>query len=119
MLIQRIEKMTYLILMAGTLLSVLLVGVGGIWYLIENGGQSIQPELILSSQYQLIILHAWPAVLSSLTLINIGILILILTQIFRVAMLVVYYYIEKDKWFTLISLFILSVLLYSLLLRHA
>ncbi len=105
-----------LILLMGTLISTLLVLLGSIFYLIQHGSETfsfhtLQTEntLTLTQFFQT------PSSIMPLNLIELGLLALVFTQLIRVAVLVYFYWQTHDFFFTAVSLFILSILVYSLL----
>lgn len=111
----KMQKAISLILLTGTGLAALLVTVGGTMLLWQHGGISLQTELLNQSQY-----HAGFKEIrhllyneTSVALIEIGLLCLIMTQVARVALLACFYAMTRDTAYTLISLFILSILIYS------
>lgn len=109
-----------IILMAGTWLSVLLVAIGSAMYLSMYGHESWQQESLQAHIHPTTIKFIWQFALSfsSLGIIELGLLLLVGTQIIRVALLCFYYTATKDYTFTLISLFILIMLIYSSLWRR-
>lgn len=107
-------------LRVGLWLSVLIVLIGGTLYLIQNGN-----ELIHYSAFQeepphvhtmAGILHS-ALTFSAVGIIEFGLLVLVLTQVIRVAMTVWLFAQEHDAVFTWISLSILAVLIYSIFWR--
>lgn len=105
------------ILHVGILLSIVLVMAGGISFLLQHGGESLQNNIFLSTNYDIDILQIWRSKLlfSPIGLIELGLLTLVMAQILRVALLSYYYIAIRDYWFMIFSLFILSIILYSLL----
>lgn len=108
-----------LILRIGTYLALLLVFIGGIWFLIINGQQDLQTELVQAGNYQTDIIHIVKMALpiSPISLIQLGLLVLVITQILRIVPLVIYYALTRDRALLVISLFILMVLIYSLIVH--
>ncbi|MHB1222267.1 MAG: DUF1634 domain-containing protein [Gammaproteobacteria bacterium] len=113
---QRLEKEMGAILLVGMLLALTLVIIGGGWYLIENGSATLQTELLLTNYDQTSITQILDQALSlsPLSLIELGLLILVATQIIRVGLLVWFYFRLHDYWFVSFSLFVFFVLVYSL-----
>lgn len=108
------------LLLIGVLISAAFVLVGGILYLYQQGQDPTpawfyQPVHSGMSVDQLI---REGLSLTPLGLINIGILLLVATQSFRVALLVFYYARIRDMKFALISGFILLMLVYSAYWRN-
>lgn len=106
-----------IILTIGIWLATALVLIGGILFLIQHGHETVQIEFM--QDYQLTIRKIITDALSltPLGIIELGILTLVVTQVLRVALLAYFYITIKDYWFTLFSLFILMVLLYSFIWR--
>lgn len=118
--IKKIEISMSVILTIGMLLSSCLVILGGTSFLIQHGSENILTQFIQSDLYHTNINMILNDVsgFSSIGIIELGILVLVATQIIRVAMLVCFYGITRDYWFSCISLFILIVLVYSFFWRH-
>ena len=108
----RAELLIGKVLRVGLWLSVLIVLVGGIFYLIQYGHESVHYELFTPKfQPQSLMLS------SSTIIIQLGLFVLILTQVLRV-MLTAWLFLDlKDYVFTGISLVILGVLIYSIFWR--
>lgn len=113
------EKLIGIILLVGIGLAIVFVFIGGALYLWQFGGQSLQTELLQADAYQAHPTSIWQLALSftPLGIIELGLIILVATQIMRVALLTFFYIRVRDVWFTLISLFILTTLLYSFFWR--
>lgn len=109
-----------LALHAGMLVSTALVMIGGFIFLYRHGGDTLQSELVPSIAYDINMLTIWHSknLFSPVGLIELGLLMLVITQVFRVALLCYYYIFTRDYWFILFSFFILSVILYSLIWPH-
>lgn len=115
---RRLETIIGRLLQTGVLLAAAVVGVGGILYLVQHrtdpvnyrsfvvGGPSIQT---LSG-----IIHS-AAHFNSEGLIQIGLVLLILTPVARVAMAVVGFFLERDRLYTVVSLVVLLILAFSLI----
>lgn len=113
----KIERAIGVLLLIGTTLSAVLVLSGGIMYLWQHGGENMQTELLVSDNYSVNIRQIWRIALSMtpLGMIEVGLIVLVATQILRVGLLVWFYTVIRDFRFTLISLFIFTILLYSFL----
>lgn len=114
------KDMIGVILFIGTILSTLLVAIGGSAYLFKFGHEPM-PFDLLRVEAQPINLHQlWTTVFSfsSLGLIQLGLITLVVTQILRVMLVTGFFILIKDTTFTLISLFICVVLLYSFIWRQ-
>lgn len=116
MITVKIQKFMSLILVFGMILSASCVLIGGLLFLYQHGHESLQAELLLQPTYQTsffqILMPSWP--LTAVNIIQIGIAVLVLTQLLRVLLLCGFYLFEKDISFSIISLFILIVLIFSL-----
>lgn len=117
---KQMEDVMSLLLMIGMLLSAGLVLLGGSLYLIQHGTETLHTELLQVNNYHITVELIWKnaLALTPLGIIELGLLVLIGTQVLRVALLVGFYAFTRDVWFTVISLFILITLLYSLIWRH-
>lgn len=113
---QRLEKKMGAILLVGMLLALTLVMTGGGWYLIENGSATLQTELLSTGHDQTSITQILEKALSfsPIGLIELGLLVLVATQVIRVGLLVWFYFRLHDYWFVSFSLFVFFVLVYSL-----
>lgn len=105
------------ILTIGTLFSAGLVLIGGIFYLIQHGGDNASSQLLNPSTIYTSIGSIWQAAtsFSPLGIIALGVLSLVLTQLVRVGLLIIYYFSIHDYWFTFICLFVFLTLVYGLL----
>lgn len=103
------------VLLVGILIAISLVLMGGILFVIEHSDVGLKTELLQEKNYPIHIEQIWASVLSlsSIGLIQLGMVILVAMQMLRVAMLIVLYALLKDFSFVLIGLFILTVLFYS------
>ncbi len=114
------ERLNYWLgrtLQIGIILSIFLVMLGGAMFLLAHGSEHIQDNVFLATNYSIdipTILHS-KLLFTPIGLIELGLLVLVMAQIVRVAMLCCYYTFIRDAWFMLFSFFILSVILYSLL----
>lgn len=113
--IKKLQEIMTLILTTGTLSSFCLVVLGGGLYLLKHGANPIQIEVLQSAAYvtNMVMVLKNAFFLEPVSMIELGLLLLVLTQIVRVAMLVWFYSLIRDHWFTGISLFVLSLLSYS------
>lgn len=102
------ERWLSWVLRTGVLLAALLVSVGGLWYLMVDG----QREILLDRALKGVDVHRG---LSPTGLIHLGLLLLILTPVARVALALGLYLEERDWTFALITFWVLLVLLGSLL----
>lgn len=106
-----------IILQIGIMLSIALVLLGGMSFLLHHGSEPLKNNMLLSTNFDIDIFTIWRNgnLYTSIGLIELGLLILVLAQVLRVAMLSYYYTMIRDYWFMLFSFFILSVILYSLI----
>jgi uncharacterized membrane protein len=106
-----------IILQASILISIVLVFMGGVGFLWQHGNENLQIYLALPADLDMNILTIWHShhLFSPFGLIELGLLVLVIAQVLRVALLTGYYVLIRDYWFTVFSLFILSVILYSLI----
>ncbi|ADW21747.1 DUF1634 domain-containing protein [Thermus sp. SYSU G05001] len=105
---RRMERWLSWVLRTGVLLAALLVSVGGLWYFMVDG----QREILLDRALKGVDVHRG---LSPTGLIHLGLLLLILTPVARVALALGLYLEERDWTFALITFWVLLVLLGSLL----
>lgn len=104
------------ILTVGTLLSAGLVLIGGIFYLMQNGADNAQAQLLNPTTIYRSLSSIWLAAtqFQPLGIIAIGFIALVLTQVVRVGLLIIYYLSIKDYFFTLVCLFVFVTLLFGL-----
>lgn len=97
------------VLRTGLWLSVLIVLLGGILYLIQCGNQSIHYELF-QPQLRAEFLKSCSGVI----IIQLGLFVLVLTQVLRIGLTGWLFFKLKDYFFTWVSIGILLVLIFSL-----
>lgn len=107
------------VLLSGTLISSFIVLVGGILFLMTNGLHPLTTHLFDGEPQTVSNSAVWHFAFSfsPLGIIQLGLLFLVFTQFIRVGLLCWYYFSIKDYYFTVFSLFIFIVLLYSLFWR--
>jgi len=117
---KKTEIMMSIILTVGMIISIILILSGGILYLLQYGNDIMRYDSLQLDAYKTSIIEIWKSAftLSPYALIELGIFILVITQAVRVALLAWYYAAIKDTIFSLISVFIISVLIYSLFFRY-
>lgn len=100
----------------GTLTAMLFVLIGGACYLWQTASAPLASEL-LNLRQPMNILRTFHDLKTNtpMGLIELGLGLLIATQVLRLVWLVEMYVGERDYWFTGFSLFILIAILYSLL----
>lgn len=109
------------ILLAGVLLSMLLIVIGLVWKYVQTGGVRLEYQLAGMNLFQFVTTEVHIAALGQIRprlLINMGIVVLMLTPFFRVLASVVYFLMVLKNWkYTAFTLFVLLVLTGSLFLR--
>lgn len=117
--VKKLQEIMGILLLIGISLSASLVCIGGLLFLWQHGGESIQTEWMQLSTAPINRSSIWQLAFSftPLGMIELGLLLLVFTQIIRVALLCGFYAVIKDYWFTFISTFILCVLVYSFFWR--
>lgn len=119
--IKRIEEIIGIILIIGTLCTAALVILGGSIFLIQHGQENMQTELLNADHYAIPIttlLIQDTVAFSPMAIIELGLLLLVAIQVLRVLLLFLYYLVIRDVYFSLISLFILLMLVYSIFWRQ-
>jgi uncharacterized membrane protein len=114
---KEMQNIMGMILLTGTIISVILVIIGGTMFLAENSNMLLKTELLSPTHYHInfIEMHQFLHQHTSIGLIELGLLCLVMTQLVRVALLIWFYIMTRDWTFSFISLFILCVLVYSIL----
>lgn len=99
----------------GTLTALLIAMIGGVWYLALHRNTPLQVE-IFNLKNPIAILSAFKDLKSTspLELVEIGLTLLIATQVLRVLWLFGFYIKVKDLWFSIFTGFVLCAILYSL-----
>lgn len=115
----QLKNIMSVLLLFGTFTAIIIVIIGGVKYLTLFGGETFKTSLLGLEPYQTSVRQILSAALtfSPEGIIEFGLLILVLTQLFRVMLLLCYYAIIRDYWFILISLIITLILTYSLFWR--
>ena len=113
-----IEHMVAALLRAGVIVSGSVVAAGGIYFLVRHGGEATDYHVfkVQNADVRLVtaIVHGELGGKAS-SLIQTGILLLIATPIARVAVSLVGFALERDRKYVVITLIVLTVLLYSLI----
>ena len=113
---QKIEAMIAAMLLLGVLASVTCVSVGGIGYLWQHHAETLaQMNIHTFSPTTATALLRLAFSGTALGWVELGVMILMGTQLLRVALLIVFYGSIKDYKFVIISSYVLCLLLYSLL----
>jgi uncharacterized membrane protein len=115
---QQVELSVSLLLRLGVTLAAITVSIGGLLYLISNGSEVPHDHIFRGEPATL---RQFSGILeTSFTLqgqgiIQLGILLLILTPIVRVAFSVFAFWKQRDCLYTMITLTVLMILIHSLL----
>jgi len=115
---QRVDEIIGALLRYGVMLSAAVVAVGGIWYLIRWGGTAPEYRVFRGEPGYLRNLGGIVSGTSSFRcrrLIQFGLLMLIATPVARVAFSVAAFALQRDRTYVVVTLIVLSVLLFSLL----
>jgi len=114
---RHMEVILAYLLRTGVILSAVVVAVGGLAFLIRHGGATPQYHAFRGEPADLRSLSGIVAdalALSSLGWIQLGLILLILTPIARVAFSVFAFARQRDRAYVVITLIVLALLLYSL-----
>jgi len=117
---ERAELIIGYMLRIGLWLSVAVVSIGGVLYLMQCGHETIHYQVFHSEPWvPTSLLDIWRELkkCSAQAIIQFGLMLLILTQVLRVALTAWLFMHERDYIFTWISLIILLVLIYSIFWR--
>lgn len=115
---RRLEIQIGSLLRAGVLVAATTVLLGGVVYLVQNHAEPIHYNTFHEEGSDL---RTLPGItrsalnLRSEGLIQLGVLLLIATPIARVVFAVAGFALEKDRLYTLVSLIVLAILVFSLL----
>jgi uncharacterized membrane protein len=106
------------LLRTGVLLAATVVFIGGIFYLTQRG--NLRPDYHVFRGEPIDLRKPSLVIFSALAgrpdaIIQFGLLLLILTPVARVAFSVVAFAVERDRMYTIMTIIVLAVLLYSLL----
>ena len=116
-----IESLVGWILLCGVLASILLLVVGTIWHWLIYGNLRFDYSIQGMNLWQFLFASLRPLASGSLrprNVTNLGIAVLLLTPYVRVLASMVYFAVEERNWkYSLFTLFVFSVLTYSLFLR--
>jgi uncharacterized membrane protein len=114
----QIEVLVSILLRTGMLIAASVVFVGGVLFLVKHGGEQINVSKFVG---QPSIDRRVPEILEGAlslrarSIIQLGILLLILTPVARVALCIIGFAAERDYRYVLITIIVLAVLLYSLI----
>ncbi len=113
-----IEQMVSILLRTGVLLAAAVVLGGGIYFLLQHGGEQVNyREFAGQPAIDRHLLQIVQGAFSGRprSVIQLGMLLLIATPIARVALCLIGFAIEKDRKFVIVTTIVLAVLLYSLI----
>lgn len=109
-----------IVLRTGLLLSFSIVLCGGLFFLWQNGKETVDFHLFDGEPISLVSLHSiFEALISTtgadkiLPLIQLGIIVLIATPVIRVVSCLIVFAVEQDLLYVFISGFVLAILLYT------
>ncbi len=114
---EQLEQMVGNLLRAGVILTATIVIVGGVLYLVPHAGDIPQDHLFHSEPPQFRTLRGllqWQTLGSSLGVIELGIVLLILTPVARVALSLYGFLRERDWMYVAFTVIVLGVLCFSL-----
>jgi uncharacterized membrane protein len=114
---KRFESVIGTMLRAGVILAAAIVVAGGGMYVVRSGDVTPEYRMFRGEATDLRYMHAIfadAAAGQARGLIQLGLLVLIATPIARVAFSVAAYFSERDWLYTVVTLFVLGVLIYSL-----
>jgi uncharacterized membrane protein len=115
---QRLENIIGQLLRAGVVLAATLVLAGGVFYLARNGSAKVDYHTFTMEGSDLRTLGGIVRAaghLDSEGLIQLGLLLLIATPVARVIFAAVGFHLERDRIYTIVSLIVLAVLVFSLM----
>lgn len=104
------------LLILGTLLSTIIVTIGAVLFLYQHGGELLQQSTLFTQSFHSLSFHL-ADLQNPLAIIKLGLLILIITQVLRVLLLVLFYLYTRDVKFFIMSCFVLVMLVYGLVRR--
>lgn len=115
---QRLENIIGQLLRAGVLLAAAVVFAGGVLYLVQHHSRRVDYRSFSAGSEDLRTLAGIArraATGNSEGLIQLGLLLLIATPVARVVMAIIGFELERDRMYTVVSLIVLCVLLFSLM----
>lgn len=115
---RRLENIIGQLLRAGVLLAAAVVFAGGVLYLVRHHADPTNYHNFVVGAPDTRTLHGILQLVArgnSEALMQMGLVLLILTPVARVAVAVVGFFLEKDRLYTVVSLIVLLILTYSLI----
>ncbi len=114
----QVDQMIGNILRIAVIIAAVIVLAGGILYLIQNGSKSPEYHVFMGEPKSLRTLSGIlkePHSLDGPGIIQIGLLLLIATPVARVVFSVVAFALQRDTTYVVVTLIVLTVLIYSIL----
>ena len=105
---QRLQLMIGKLMLAGALTAAGLTIIGAIFYLINHGNDMIHYQVFQTNHAHIRSYYSGRGIL------ELGLFVLVFTQVLRVALTTWLFIKARDKWFIGFSLFVLGMLIYSL-----
>ena len=115
---QKLETIIGQLLRAGVLLAATVLLIGGGLYLAGHHADHANYHTFVRAGQNIRTLSGIAVSVAhgqSIAIMQLGLLLLILTPIARVALAVVGFFLERDKLYTVVSLIVLAVLVFSLI----
>jgi len=115
---RRLETIIGRLLRAGVLLAAATVLAGGVLYLARHHGDPVNYHSFVAGGPQTRTFTGiiqWAAHGESAAIIQIGLLLLVLTPVARVAVAVAGFLLERDRLYAVVSLIVLVILVFSLM----
>lgn len=118
---ERLERIIGTVLITGVILSAAVVLLGGVCYLVRHGSEApayhvFQGAPQADRSVRGIVHAVGPS--NCQAVIQLGLLLLILTPITRVALSLVAFVMERDKTYVVLTAIVLGILIYSLAGEH-
>jgi uncharacterized membrane protein len=115
---RRIDEAVSFVLRAGVVLAALLVGAGGVLFLVRHGGEPTAYGTFRGEPEEL--RHFGGAVRAALSgsgraLIQVGLFVLVATPVARVALTLVAFALQRDRLYVAITTLVLALLLLGML----
>ena len=118
---ERLEKIVGVLLISGVLLSAAVVLLGGVCHLVRHGSETPDYRVFVGApQADRSIRGVLGAIGPSncSAVIQLGLLLLILTPIARVALCLIVFAAERDRTYVVLTAAVLAILVYSLAGEH-
>ena len=115
---RRLETIIGQLLRAGVLIAAAIVFAGGVLYLVRSHAEPADYHTFVAGSMNTCSLSGIVKAAahgSSLAIIQVGLLLLVLTPIARVAVAIVGFLLERDRLYAVVSLIVLLILTFSLM----